>query len=74
MVEHLIKNKKINNINAKNMQGITALYLAVAGNHKELAEFLLENGANINVMLDQYGNTLLHLAAEIAKRDGRAFN
>ncbi|MFC2035121.1 ankyrin repeat domain-containing protein [Chloroflexota bacterium] len=44
--------------------GASALHLAVSLEHKEIAELLLNNGANINIRArDQYGGTPLHWAA-----------
>ncbi|EAY13720.1 ankyrin repeat protein, putative [Trichomonas vaginalis G3] len=50
------------NINEKNNDGETALYIAARNNSKETAEFLISHGANINEK-DNDGETALHIAA-----------
>ncbi|EAX93924.1 ankyrin repeat protein, putative [Trichomonas vaginalis G3] len=51
------------NINAKNIDGKTALHIATSkiNNNKEIVELLLSHGANINEK-DNYGATALHKA------------
>ena len=49
---------KINNINAQNKNGQSALSLAVEGGSSEMVAFLLENKADVKV-IDQKGNNLV---------------
>ncbi|KAK1142132.1 ankyrin repeat and death domain-containing protein 1A-like isoform X1 [Acipenser oxyrinchus oxyrinchus] len=50
------------NINARNVNGRTALHFAVAGKHKEPVELLLRRKARVDTA-DKHGITALHLAA-----------
>lgn len=56
MVENLVG---VNTISQK--QALTALHLAVQGQHRKMAEVLINNGANINAK-DSYGNIPLDYA------------
>ncbi|MBI3852683.1 MAG: ankyrin repeat domain-containing protein [Verrucomicrobia bacterium] len=57
----LEKNPKL--IGAKDWGNLTPLHLAVVHNHKDVAEFLLEHGANVNARTST-GITPLHEAAQ----------
>ncbi|MBN3277926.1 AKD1B protein, partial [Polyodon spathula] len=50
------------NINARNVNGRTALHFAVARKHKEPVELLLRRKARVDIA-DKHGVTALHLAA-----------
>ncbi len=54
------------NINLNNDEGCTALFPAVSGDYIEIASFLLESKANVNVS-DIYGTYPIHLAVSHAK-------
>ena len=48
--------------------GATPLHLAVYCNHKEIAEYLIAKGANLNAeSRDEYGGTPLHWAAALGR-------
>ena len=52
-------------VNAKNRSGVTPLHIAVFGGHKEVAELLIANGANVNSKIvsgPMKGRTALDLA------------
>ena len=50
-------------------EGASALHLAVSLEHKEIAELLLKNGADINLKArDQYEGTPLHWAAYLGHK------
>tara|TARA_B110000438_G_scaffold224668_1_gene218515 strand:+ start:200 stop:568 length:369 start_codon:yes stop_codon:yes gene_type:complete len=44
-------------VNAENQHGLTPLYAATAGGHKEIVDLLIANGANVNA--NYHGNTVL---------------
>ncbi|EAY03066.1 ankyrin repeat protein, putative [Trichomonas vaginalis G3] len=48
-------------INEKDGNEETALYIAVSNNSKETVDILLSHGANVNEKI-KYGNTALHIA------------
>ncbi len=51
-------------VNQKNALGVTALYSAAGGGHKEVVELLLAEGADINEKIAAYTDvTALHVAA-----------
>ena len=50
-------------VNAKNEDGGTPLLRAAWGGHKEIAELLIANGADVNVKSGRTATTPLHLAA-----------
>lgn len=54
-------------INKVSLKHFTPLQLAVKTNNMELAQFLIENGADINVIVDHC--SLLHFAAELGNTD-----
>lgn len=58
---HTIKGKI--NINEMNLNGKTALHLAVEHDHDKVIEVLLTSGANVQAMND-FGKTALHVAAQ----------
>ena len=49
-------------MNAKNVVGQTTLIIAAWIGHKEIAELLIENGADLNVKDESLGNTPLDWA------------
>ena len=49
-------------VNAKNVVGQTTLIIAAWIGHKEIAELLIENGADLNVKDESLGNTPLDWA------------
>ena len=51
-------------INSVDEHGYTALMMAVARDHKKVVEWLLENGANIDIQQQQFGRTALTIAVE----------
>ena len=55
-------NKKKNQINDEDENGITPLILVCIIGYTRIIEFLIENGANINKP-NKYGTTPLHMAA-----------
>ena len=60
--EFLIQNKDFD-LNARNLDGKTALHLLAEKNRKKTIEFLIEKGADINIQ-DKDGNSPLHFAAQ----------
>lgn len=48
-------------VNIKDSEGNTPLYYAAKNKHKEICQFLLDHGANVNQAC-QEGNTPLHMA------------
>lgn len=60
----LIANGANINLRNKGSRYNTALHEAVIGGFKEVAQFLLENGAN-QLLKDDAGNTPLHLACKL---------
>ncbi|XP_071099037.1 serine/threonine-protein phosphatase 6 regulatory ankyrin repeat subunit B-like [Haliotis cracherodii] len=50
-------------LNTRGWNGHTPLMLAVCGGHTDVVDFLVEHGADVN-MVDNDGDTLLHLACE----------
>lgn len=48
-------------INEKNSEGLTALHYACDRGNLEMVQFLVEEGANVNIQ-DSYGETPLHVA------------
>ncbi|AST09212.1 hypothetical protein Murmansk-017 [Murmansk poxvirus] len=53
--------KYIKDINMKDSRGLTALYYSVANKYKKVTKLLLENGANVNAVMDK-GNTIISKA------------
>jgi ankyrin repeat protein len=51
------------NVNAKDVNGSTPLYIAAGRGHKEVAALLIANGADVNAKTNKYGWTPLHRAA-----------
>lgn len=51
-------------LNFKNADGETPLYVAVGRNNLKVTEYLIRLGANVNLKV-QYGNTCLHKAMMI---------
>ena len=49
------------NLDAQDINGKTALHIAVLGNHSEIADTLIKEGADVDAK-DKYGRTALHLA------------
>lgn len=49
---------------AANVNGVTALQAAAGGGHLEVAQLLIDKGANINTVISQYGRTAFQAAAE----------
>lgn len=49
--------------NKEDTTGWTPLHYAAAGNHVEIAKFLIDNGANINMKTGADGKSALHWAA-----------
>ena len=48
--------------------GATPLHLAVLSNHREIAKYLIDKGANLNAKArDEYGGTPLHWAAALGR-------
>lgn len=63
LIELLLKQKNIK-VNAKNEKGFAPLHIVILGNSinsLNILEYLLDNGANINVQ-DKNGHTPLHVA------------
>jgi ankyrin len=56
-------------VNAKNESGWTPLHQAVWGGHKETAELLIANGADVNIMTDGDRWTPLHEAARSGRKE-----
>ncbi|CAD2219975.1 ankyrin/TPRprotein [Angomonas deanei] len=56
-------------VNAEDEHGGTPLLTAIFMKAKELAEFLLDNGANPNVQVKEDGTTPLHIAADLGLND-----
>jgi ankyrin repeat protein len=50
-------------VNAKRDNGLNPLHHATAVGHKEIAELLISEGADVNAKDDEYGSTPLHNAA-----------
>ncbi|XP_071444003.1 alpha-latrotoxin-Lg1a-like [Hetaerina americana] len=62
VIKYLIEKKGANaDVNAKDNDGHTPLYLAVKYGKLNIVKYLIENGANANVR-DNYGDTLLNFA------------
>ncbi|QJT96625.1 ankyrin repeat domain-containing protein [Wolbachia endosymbiont of Diaphorina citri] len=61
--------KKGANVNAKDVEGYTALHLAVTEKRLEIVRELIKSGANVNA--EEYGNkcTPLHLACMIGEKE-----
>lgn len=62
MIKLLVENGADTNVQSKIYRGRTPLHLAIYKDMKNVAVFLLENGASLE-MVDDYGNTPLMLAA-----------
>jgi ankyrin repeat protein len=60
-VKKNLQRKNIN-INALDESGNTALYYAVSQNHVQLIKLLVANGADVNIVSKNSGDTLLHTA------------
>ena len=56
-------------INAKNVGGFTPLHGAVGEGHKEIAQLLIAEGADVNVKDKFFGHTALHDAAEYRRNE-----
>ena len=56
------------NVNAKNSDGVTALYLAAQNGRADIVKLLLEYGADVNATTN-YGVTALHFAAQNGRAD-----
>ena len=52
------------NVNARDLDGYSPLYLAVTGGHMPMADFLVANEADLNATFGKRQQTLLHWAAE----------
>ncbi len=57
------------NVNAKDVEGYTALHLAVTEKRLEIVRELIKSGANVNA--EEYGNkcTPLHLACMLSEKE-----
>ena len=55
-------------INAKDIDGKTALHYAIQVKSKDIIDFLISNGADINAR-DNDGSTVLHYASELNSKD-----
>ncbi|XP_071098491.1 putative ankyrin repeat protein RF_0381 [Haliotis cracherodii] len=55
-------------INARGENGHTPLMLAVGGGHTDVVDFLVDHGADVN-MVNNGGDSLLHLACEVGNLD-----
>ena len=53
----------VKDVNVKNDRGLTALHYAAGAGHKEIAEFLISKGADLNVR-DNDGSSPLHNATD----------
>lgn len=64
IVKTLVDNKA--DLNAQNSEGQTAAYLAATllGND-EITQYLLNNGADVNIPESQRGNTIMHFVASV---------
>lgn len=55
-------------VQAKDWENLTPLHLAAFHGHKDVAEFLISQGANVNARTTS-GVTPLHMAAQIGSQD-----
>jgi ankyrin repeat protein len=62
VVKYLILSKKVDS-NHRNLQGTSALYIAVYKGNKNLVSFLLDNGADTLIKGPNHSN-ILHVCAE----------
>jgi ankyrin repeat protein len=56
-------------VNAGNNQGIRALHSAAGMGHEEIAELLIEHGAQVDLKDDKYGSTALQWACGYGHRE-----
>lgn len=63
----------VKNINGANKSGATALTLAVRGNSPEVVQYLLANGADVNVVDAKGANLVYYLFESYSPRQSRDF-
>lgn len=62
VIDMLVKNKA--DVNYQGKDGITAIFLSVRNNKKDIVKFLCSNGANPNVSIEAKNTRPLHVASQ----------